>query len=943
MQEITEILTNDYVDILCISETKLDDSFPTSQFHVKDYKIHRRDRNAAGGGLLVYVKSSIPHRQRTDIDCDSGIEILVIEIMIKGEKMLYIFVYKPPRVNTQNIITTLSKMLDKFLTEVRSVFIVGDINIDMQCTPKPFSDFLNMYNLVNVVDKPTCFKSVENPSLIDVVLTNTPKRLASHLNACIGVSDHHNIICAATRGHLRRNHQRNIQYRSMKNFNADHFNVDVANIPFQVCEIFDDPDDVMWSYNKLLLNVIDEHAPIKRKVLKKPQVKFMNGALRKAINVKGMLKRKYNKFKDNQSWSLFRTQRNLVTSMKRKSMENYFNQRCNNANNPKSFWKTVRPFMTESVSHNTHVVLKENDRLVIDQSVVCSLFNEHFVNTASDMSENACITDMDTADVVDYYSTHDAVKYIRDHNELEATGNFAFKHTTVTAVNKKLKTLKVNKACGYDMIPAKFIKYGANALGPSLTSVINICIDKSVFPDGCKHAEVSPVYKKKDQMKKGNYRPVSVLTAVSKIIEGILCDQLMSFFETRLSLELSAYRSKYSCANVILKCVEDWRLSLDRNEKIGCVAMDLSHAFDTIPHGLLISKLHTYGVELNSCNLIRSYLSHRQQRVKLGQTKSDWMFVKKGVPQGSLMGPVLFNIFINDLINMLQRLCCIYNYADDNTLSVSHSDTSAIINKLETASDAAVKWFDCNRMRVNPEKFQFMVISRQPQENIVLNVNGVVIRSADNMKILGITIDSTLSFNNHISNIVKRCGQQINALSRLSNVLSKDCKVQILNAYVMGNFTYCCTVYHACGYMNARSLEKMLKRALQFVFVDFTSKYFELLLKAKMSTLYESRQRQMLLSVHKILNNELPPMSSSFYCLKPNKYNHRIKNTIEQSRFNTISHGFKAVRYQGALLWNKLPDVFKSSDFNVFKSYVYNSLNLTCRCGSCFYCSLHSV
>ena len=943
MHEVKEILTNDYLDILCISETKLDDSFPTSQFHVNDYQTHRRDRNAVGGGLLVYVRSSIPHRLRTDILCDLGVEIMVIEVMIRGEKMLFVFLYKPPSISIQNLITVMSKLFDRFLTEVRSVFIAGDINIDMNCTPRSFCDFMDMYNLVNIVDKPTCFKSVENPSLIDVVLTNTPKRLASHLNVGIGVSDHHNIICAATRMHLARNQKRKIQYRSMKNFSADNFNEDVATIPFQVCEIFDDPDDVMWSYNKLFLDVIDEHAPIKYKVLKKPQVKYMNGALRKAINIKGMLRRKYERYKDNHSWYQYRTQRNRVTAMKRKSIDNYFDQRCNSAHKSTMFWKTVKPFITESASSDTHVFLQENDQLITDQSDVCSVFNEYFVNIANDLLENVSVTNMDTPDVLDHYHNHDAVKFIRERNKLQETNNFVFKHTTVNAVNKKLSEMKVNKACGYDLIPARFLKHVADVLSPSLTSIINICIDKSIFPDCCKYAEVSPVYKKKDQMNKCNYRPVSILTALSKVIEGIMCDQLMFFFETRLTPELSAYRSKYSCANVILKCVEDWRLSLDKNEKIGCVAMDLSRAFDTIPHGLLVAKLHAYGVELSSCNFIRSYLSERQQRVKLGQTKSDWMYVKKGVPQGSLMGPVLFNIFINDLINMLRGLCCIYNYADDNTLSFSHSDTEVILNNLEKACDAAVKWFEYNRMRVNPEKFQFMMVSRQACENIVLHVNGLLVSQTDCIKILGITIDNTLTFKNHVSDILKRCAKQVNALSRLSHVLSVTCKVRILHAFIMSNLSYCCVVYHGCGISNARALEKMLRRALQFVFLDFDSKYFDLLSKAKVSTLYENRQRQILLSVHKILSNDLPPMSQSFYSVKENMYNCRVNNKLVQGRFNTILYGFNAMRYQGAILWNKLPDAFKSSDFNVFKSHVYNALDLTCRCGNCFYCSLYSI
>ena len=222
--EVSEILTNNYVDVLCLAETKLDASFTSSQFQITDYKVHRKDRNEYGGGLLVYVKASLPHRQLNDFDFgDNCVECMVIEAFLKREKVIFIFVYKPPCVANDRLIVQLSKMLDKYLSEVKSVFIIGDININLQCMPKPFQDFMCGYSLCNVVKEPTCFKSVSNPTLIDVILTNTPRRLASHVNVAIGVSDHHNIICAATKLCLDQNIRRHITYRSMKNFSMSKY------------------------------------------------------------------------------------------------------------------------------------------------------------------------------------------------------------------------------------------------------------------------------------------------------------------------------------------------------------------------------------------------------------------------------------------------------------------------------------------------------------------------------------------------------------------------------------------------------------------------------------------------------------------------------------------------------------------------------------------------
>lgn len=945
MHEVSEILTNNYLDIFCISETKLDDSFTMSQFTVPDYKIHRKDRDCNGGGLLVYVKSSIPHRIRNEFTCVTGIEYLIIEIMVKAEKVMFIFIYKPPNIRNVDLVTSLGSLLDNFLTELRSIFIVGDINIDMQCPTRSVEEFMSMYNLRNIIDKPTCFKSIERPSIIDVILTNTPVRLASHLNVSIGVSDHHNIICAATKMHLSLNQKRHIRYRSMKHFNAEKFVSDLSHVPFHICEIFDEPDDIMWSYNMMLTDVVDVHAPVKQKIIKKPQVPYMNGQLRKEINIKAMLRRKFERFKDNHSWSRYKAQRNLVTSLKRKSIQTYFNQRCNLSKNPRSFWQTVKPFMSDKQVSSNVISLQENNQLITDQSKVCTLFNDYFINIANDLAECSDIENLSFKSLIDHFADHADIRSIKNNNVILPGNSFSFSQVSVCETNKKLKDLKSNKASGYDMIPAKLLKLGADVISISLTHVINQCLRNQVFPNVCKYAEVSPVYKKNNQLLMCNYRPVSILTGMSKVFEGIICDQLMSFFQDKLSSVLSAYRSKYSCNNVILKCTEDWRWSIDDGEKVGCVAMDLSRAFDSVPHGLLVAKLHAYGVDMNSCILIRNYLTNRMQRVKVGDKRSEWSCIKRGIPQGSLTGPVLFNIFINDLVTKLQNICSIYNYADDNTLSFCHKNIEVVKCKLEEACASAIEWFNSNNMKVNPDKFQFMLIDKRSvydYDSIVLNVNNVQIEPSENIKLLGVTIDKQLSFRSHVTSLSKSCARQVNALSHLSHVLDTNCKLRILNAFVLANFNYCCLAYNSCGKTEARCLEKVLKRALKFVFLDFDSSYFDLLKKAELYPLCTQRKYELLLTVHKILNGIMPPIPSDFYVRNVSNYGFRNSVKLRQSHYKTVTYGYNSIKYQGALMWNRLPDVFKLEDFKDFKLKL-KEYDFKCQCGDCFLCSLNSL
>jgi hypothetical protein len=559
--EIHEMLRAGSLNVLTLSETKIDPSFTSSQFHVEGYRLYRKDRTSRGGGLLIYVQSHIPHRRRADLECDvPGIENIVLEVIIKDEVFLIIHMYRPPNVPIMSLNNALSSMMDKCLTQCKSVFIIGDLNVDLKSQNHALSDLLDAMSLKNIIKEPTCFKSLLNPSLIDVVLTNTPKRVLSHLNVDVDISDHHNLVCVATRLHAPRNEPRWITYRSYRKMNEGAFINDLASAPLHVSNIFDDPSDQVWFYNTVLNEVIEQHAPLKKKKLKCPPLPYMNSELRKAINVKAMLKRKYLKMKSNGAWNRYKAQRNLVTNLKRKSVNNYFKDRCTNINvdNGNVFWNAVSPFCTDKKDKGSRISLNVNNTVINDQTDVCNAFNNFFVNVSS--TDEQCMT-VDEAN--EKYSNNASVQSITSNRDPNAEV-FNFQEVTSSLVEKKLKSLKVKKATGHDQIPAKILKLGASTLCTTLTPIINSCLTQSQFPDDYKLAEVRPIHKKKDVMDMGNYRPVSVLTSASKILEGIMCDQIMEFMSSTLSPMLSAYRSKYSCVNVLLKCTEDWKKALEK-------------------------------------------------------------------------------------------------------------------------------------------------------------------------------------------------------------------------------------------------------------------------------------------------------------------------------------------------------------------------------------------
>ena len=331
--------------------------------------------------------------------------------------------------------------------------------------------------------------------------------------------------------------------------------------------------------------------------------------------------------------------------------------------------------------------------------------------------------------------------------------------------------MDISKGAGYDTLPPKIIKLAAPIIVTPLTKIINLSISVSKYPDMMKEDCITPVFKKDDRLRKENYRPISILNTFSKVFERYILEQLTPFFNVTMSHFLSAYRKKFSCQNVLLRLIGQWRQHLDSNKVVGAVLMDLSKAFDCLPHDLLIAKLEAYGLNREMVKLVYSYLKDRKQAVKVKGFVGILKSIISGVPQGSILGPILFNIFINDLFYFIEG-SNLYNFADDNSLSDNANCTEELIIKLEGLSDNAIYWMDNNYMIANPAKFHAILLtkSRSNTAGKTLKIKNNLIQSESKVELLGQTIDNRLSFHSQISSICKK--RQPNSLTH-----SKDWEV----------------------------------------------------------------------------------------------------------------------------------------------------------------------
>ena len=384
---------------------------------------------------------------------------------------------------------------------------------------------------------------------------------------------------------------------------------------------------------------------------------------------------------------------------------------------------------------------------------------------------------------------------------------------------------------------------------------------------------------------------------------------------TLLSSLLAAYRKNYSCEHVLTKLVEDCKYAIDNKHYFGIILTDLSKAFDCLPHRLLLSKLHNYGMSLKSCKLMRSYLNHRLQRVKVGSSRSDWEVVRKGVPQGSVLGPLLFNVFINDLICQLSDHSLIYNFADDNTLGASHTSMSGVIMRLESSSKLAITWFEDNHMLVNLDKFKALLFRPdQTDQEIELDIANQKLVPETNVKTLGLHIDKDLNYKKHISVLCAKASRQISALKRISKYLSLECRLNIFNAFIKSNFIYGNTLWHFCSNNDTYKMEKVQKRALRVVTNDYESSYESLLEKVSCKTLYLTRVHAFAVEMFKCIHGINPEFITNLFCLSDHGYNTRGGTMVIQPKVNTNNFGINSFRYQGPKIWNQLPTTLKTCE-----------------------------
>ena len=379
--------------------------------------------------------------------------------------------------------------------------------------------------------------------------------------------------------------------------------------------------------------------------------------------------------------------------------------------------------------------------------------------------------------------------------------------------------------------------------------------------------------------------------------------------------------------------LERWKKALDKNKIAGAILTDLSKAFDCIHHELLIAKLEAYGFEHASLAHIYSYLSDRKQRTKINNTFSSWSDITTGVPQGSILGPLFFNIYLNDIFYFIEETD-LTNYADDNTPYTIESKVDILINILEKNTSILIKWFENNYFKMNTDKCKLLITKHG--EEASAKIGNDVIKASKSVKLLGITIDNKLNFNEHVSKLCKKTSQKLHALARISNYMSTEKLKLIMKAFIESQFGYCPLVWmHHSRSLN-NQINRLHERALWLVYKERSLTFEELLLKDNSVSIHHRNLQKLATEMYKNINNHSPIISKTIFKLSSNPYELRNKNPFQISNVNSVYNGTETISFRGPKTWALVPDEIKiSPSLSEFKRKIKKWKPEGCQCRLC--------
>ncbi len=860
-------------------------------------------------------------------------EDIWINLQLRNKNLIIGTIYRHPS-------NDFLKFKEKFLETVETLnnqnktFIIsGDLNINTLSNNNNINNYINeLFSMgtLQLINLPTHI-SHNYKTLIDHVYTNIPED-NNIITNCIAhqISDHIPILTSFKLFQTpNQGFQRKI-IRDMKNFKLDNFITDLnSNLESIHLNNPQYSGNALWDqFHNIFKETYNAHAPLRiqsRKEYKRNLSPWINKDILNLIKSKQKLYQKALTTPNTLNWLTFRQFRNKLTRIIHKAKRNYYrNEIEKNNSNSSKIWKTLNNIINFKNNKNSNRTIQLHDKsncIINDQNIVSNIMNDYFTEIGSELSKSIPAPNIPNNNL--QYNTKPQIK-----------DTFFLSPMTEPEIIIYIKNLNSNKATKSNDIPIKLIKQTAHIISPYLASIFNKCISEGMFPTSLKSAEVIPIFKGGNKFQPNNHRPISKLSPFAKIFERHIHTQLNNFITKNNILHKFQYgfRTNSSTEMTVTQITDEITNNLQSGQITCSIFLDLKKVFDTVDHQILLSKLYHYGIRGLPAKLIKNYLTNRTQQTIIGNSKSKTTLITCGVPQGSILAPFFFNIYINDIINSSNFT--IKLFADDACLTYSCTDPSELQTIINTELIKINTWRQINKLSINFDKSNYMIFtSKKTNLNLQITMDGNILKRVHEFKYLGVILQDNLKWNSHIQHITKKIAKASYFLTKVRHYVDLASLKMLYNSLIKPHLNYCVTVWGGAPKTILKPIINLQKKIVRIithsVFDHPSAPLFSKLNLLPLEQLYKLNVSTLMYKIHhNLVTGEYNVTSIT----KTHQYNTRSSTNLNYyQKFQKTNRGLQSFTSQGIKLWNKIPAADKSLPIHLFKKklrqYLTNSQN----------------
>lgn len=903
--ELQCFLEKQNCDILVLAETWLQRD-EVKYFNLEDYNAIHACREGRAGGVSIYIKNHINYKILQVIDGLSPYNFICIAL--PELKLEVCGIYRPPRYLFTDFMDSFQNIL---LNQKNKTIIIGDININvLDGNSDETIEYSNMltvrnYRIANIINGDNATRISNTMSLIDHVLIN--KNLTCNVSVMdYAISDHKPLTIGVNI------HSTIFKPKAQKT-------VEIVNK-----KVFKKKFDILCRNTETSINSFNNLVTMIQKCKTEASHKIMfrhregNGwmtyDIQNLIKQRDKLYKQLNMMKKNNTYNenlenSYKKAKNIVSKEIRKQKYLFFKNSWDRAGtDSKKQWKIINNLLNQNKTKEAIATLSVNKSTISNPYHIANEFNSYFTSIGQSI-----VASLDNDPVNANFT---------EFREIEQGNTMYIKPTTEEEIKETLLSLKINSAAGFDNISVKDLILLKDNLVPILTKLINDVFITGIFPEILKVGKITPIHKAGNKDNVQNYRPITVVCSLSKIIETLIKSRMLEFITKYIGFDEYQYGfiKKSNTLSATTDLINSITSDIDKRKTVIAVFIDLKKAFDVVNHPTLLNKLSLIGIRGKVLSIIETYLQDRPQFVKIENISSDEMMNNCGVPQGSILGPLLYSLMV-----LSMRLAALtgryFNFADDTVLLYSGTSNKQLETDINEDLLRFTSWLRHNKLKINSDKTVFMIFQQKntPYIDIDLKINNASITRVEFAKYLGLIIDDKLTWRYHMAKLSKKIIAMLGALSRCSDFLNSSNRNLIYSSFILSHIRYLINIWGTCGTSLHKKLQVSQNTAIKILFKKhYRTSTESLYNQTGLQPIKYYLELEQCKQIYKILAGNLKCNSKITINNEIYSHNTRGKNDIYIEHMRTNKGLFNPLT-QSFLMYNSLPICIREiTSYNVF-------------------------